>query len=51
MPKLAAKGPRKPYSSPKLTVHGTVQQLTKKVGTSGNNDPPPHTIGHIKTHV
>jgi hypothetical protein len=51
MPKQAAKGPKKTYSSPKLTVHGTVQELTKHVGTSGNSDPAPHTIGHIRTHI
>jgi hypothetical protein len=51
MPKPAAKGPKKTYSSPKLIVHGTVEALTKRVGASGSADPPPHTIGHVKTHV
>lgn len=35
---------KKPYSPPKLTIHGTVEELTKKVGTSGQSDRgvPPH---------
>lgn len=35
---------KKPYSPPKLTIHGTVEELTKKVGTSGQSDHgvPPH---------
>ena len=40
---------KKPYSPPKLTIHGTVEELTKKVGTSGQRDggvPP-----NFKTHL
>lgn len=35
---------KKPYSPPKLTIHGTVEELTRKVGTSGQSDHgvPPH---------
>jgi hypothetical protein len=29
---------KKPYSSPVLTVYGTVQQLTQKVGLRRNRD-------------
>jgi hypothetical protein len=31
-------GPKKPYVSPKLSVYGTVQELTKKTGFRGNRD-------------
>lgn len=40
---------KKPYSPPILTVYGTVEELTKKVGTKGQSDhgiPP-----HFKTSV
>jgi hypothetical protein len=29
---------KKPYSSPVMTVYGTVQELTQKVGLRGNKD-------------
>jgi hypothetical protein len=29
---------KKPYLSPVLTVHGTVQKLTQKTGITRNND-------------
>lgn len=29
--------PRKPYTTPQLTKHGTVQELTQAVGLSGND--------------
>jgi hypothetical protein len=29
---------KKPYSSPMITVYGTVEELTKKVGIKGNSD-------------
>ncbi len=38
MDKPAKRGTKKPYSSPVLTVYGTVQALTQKVGASGNLD-------------
>ena len=31
-------GPKKPYVSPKLTIYGTVQELTKRIGIHGNRD-------------
>jgi hypothetical protein len=40
---------KKPYSSPIITVYGTVRELTQKVGFVGKNDG-----GHfprIKTHA
>jgi hypothetical protein len=40
---------KKPYSSPIITVYGTVQELTQKVGLRSNNDG-----GHFprtKTHA
>jgi hypothetical protein len=30
--------PKKPYSAPALTVYGTVQELTQKVGLRKNPD-------------
>jgi hypothetical protein len=30
--------PKKPYSTPVLTVHGTVRELTRKVGVNGHPD-------------
>jgi hypothetical protein len=49
MLKPAKRDNKKPYSSPIITVYGTVQELTKKVGTSGkpDNGKPPR----VKTHV
>jgi hypothetical protein len=38
MDKPAKGGTKKPYSSPVLTVYGTVQALTQKVGLSGTSD-------------
>jgi hypothetical protein len=29
---------KKPYSSPIITVYGTVQELTQKIGIRGNKD-------------
>jgi hypothetical protein len=31
-------GPKKPYVSPKLTIYGPVQELTKRIGIRGNRD-------------
>ena len=31
-------GPKKPYVSPKLTIYGTVQELTKMRSFTGNRD-------------
>ena len=40
---------KKPYSSPIITVYGTVQELTKKVGPIGkpDNGKPPRTHTRI----
>jgi hypothetical protein len=50
MPKPAAKGPKKEYSSPKLTVHGTVEEMTKHTGATGSLDGG-HLTGKTKTHI
>jgi hypothetical protein len=38
MAKPLRRGPKKPYLSPKLTVYGTVQELTKTQGLRGKRD-------------
>lgn len=38
MAKPVAPVPKKPYSEPKLTVYGTVRELTQKVGRNGQPD-------------
>jgi len=38
MVKPVQTGSKKPYSTPKLTVYGTVHQLTKSHATRGNRD-------------
>lgn len=38
MHKSLIREPKKPYSSPILTVYGTVEALTKKVGMHGGID-------------
>jgi hypothetical protein len=38
MDKPLIRGLKKPYLSPKLTVYGTVQELTKRQGFRGNRD-------------
>jgi hypothetical protein len=40
---------KKPYSSPKLTNYGTVQQLTQKVGLRKTNDNG--RFPRYKTHM
>jgi hypothetical protein len=50
MAKPVAPGPKKPYSAPKLTVYGTVRELTQKVGRHGKPDGgknPPRNSTHI----
>jgi hypothetical protein len=32
--------PKKPYTSPVLTVYGTVQNMTQGTGTQGSRDNP-----------
>ena len=50
MPKPTKNASKKPYSPPELEVYGTVQELTKRVGNSGNVDGS-HIISHTKTHA
>jgi len=38
MLKPAIREPKKPYSSPILTIYGTVRELTQKVGLRKSND-------------
>jgi hypothetical protein len=40
---------KKPYSSPIITVYGTVRELTQKVGLRGHNDGG--RLLQSKTHV
>jgi hypothetical protein len=40
---------KKPYSSPKLTIYGTVRQLTQKVGLRRASDGG--RFPRIKTHM
>ena len=40
---------KKPYSSPIITVYGTVRELTQKNGLRGNSDGG--RFPHAKTHV
>lgn len=42
-------GPKKAYVSPKLTIYGTVQEITKKVSLRGNRDGG--RFPHFRTHV
>jgi hypothetical protein len=41
MAKPVAPIPKKPYLSPKLTVYGTVRELTLKIGRHGKPDGAP----------
>jgi hypothetical protein len=49
MAKPVAPDPKKPYVAPKLTVYGTVRELTQKVGRHGNPDSgkAPRNLTHI----
>jgi hypothetical protein len=40
---------KKPYSSPLITVYGTIQELTQLVGTRGK--PDSHMPRPAKTHT
>jgi len=42
-------GPKKPYVSPKLTIYGTVQELTKRIGIHGNRDGG--RFPRFRTHI
>jgi hypothetical protein len=49
MDKSVKKGPKTPYSPPVLTIYGTVQKLTQKLGIRGQ--PDGGSRGSIRTHV
>jgi hypothetical protein len=38
MGKPVKREPKKPYSTPKLTVYGTVRELTQSTGITGTRD-------------
>jgi len=38
--KRDAKEPRRPYSTPKLIVHGTLEEITKSPKVGGSTDGP-----------
>jgi hypothetical protein len=40
---------KKPYSSPIITIYGTVQELTQRVGLRSRNDGG--HFPHVKTHA
>jgi hypothetical protein len=42
-------GPKKVYVSPKITIYGTVQELTKRRGIRGNRDNG--RFPRFRTHV
>lgn len=50
MRKQEAPPAKKKYSPPLLTVHGTVRELTQKVGLNGSKDKVGRG-GNNKTHV
>jgi len=43
------RGPKKPYLSPKLTIYGTVQELTMRRGLRGHRDGG--SFPRFKTHI
>jgi len=49
MAKPVTPGQKKPYSAPKLTVYGTIRELTQKVGRHGKSDAgkAPRNLTHI----
>lgn len=49
MHKSLIREPKKPYLSPILTVYGTVQALTKKVGLHGGTDGG--SFPQSRTHI
>ena len=38
MGEFVKREPKKPYTKPKLTVYGTLRELTKKIGIHGRAD-------------
>ena len=41
---------KKPYTSPQLSVYGTVQELTRRTGQTGRGDGAPRIARSNKTH-
>jgi hypothetical protein len=50
MGKPVEREPKKPYTKPKLTVYGTVRELTQSTGINGQKDGARGGI-NIKTHI
>ena len=50
MGKPVKREPKKPYSKPKLTVYGTVRELTQSTGAHGQRDGA-SGIRAVHTHV
>jgi hypothetical protein len=51
MAQPAEREPKKPYSKPRLTVYGTVRELTLSVGHTGNKDGQSNPLKANKTHI
>jgi hypothetical protein len=49
MDKTVGRKPKKPYAPPKVTVYGTVRELTLHQGRTGNTDNLPRTPTRNKT--
>jgi hypothetical protein len=49
MDKSVKQGPKIPYSAPVLTIYGTIQKLTQKIGVRGT--PDGGSRGAIRTHI
>jgi len=50
MGELVKREAKKPYAKPRLTVYGTLRELTKRVGTSGKADGGRSARAN-KTHI
>jgi hypothetical protein len=50
MAKPVAPHPKKTYAAPKLTVYGTVRELTQSTGSRGNTDGAKHGT-KVRTHI
>ncbi len=50
MVKPVKREPKKPYSKPKLTVYGTVRELTRAIGNKGNLDGGTGNRKRTNTH-
>ncbi len=49
MPKESKQEIKKPYSTPVLTIYGTIRELTQAKGLRSTNDGG--KFPHIKTHM